>query len=190
MNITPSHIIEHLYCPRYTYFQYVLCIPQYEHKYYKVQKGRSIHERQKQINKEYLRKKIGVVKKEIEAYLSNDYMRGIVDEVLWLNDGTIAPLDYKYAEYKGIVYETYKTQLQCYAWMIESTYGLKVNRGYLVYTRSNNKLIPLEIPDTQKAKIHQTALSLIEVIDKNRFPKATPYKNRCTKCTFKNICVK
>lgn len=190
MNITPSHIIEHLYCPRFTYFQYVLTIPQNEHKYYKVERGRSVHDYQKEVNKEYLRKKIGVEKKETEVFLSNEYMRGIVDEVLWINDGTMSPLDYKFAEYKGVVYETYKTQLFSYAWMIQATYDKEVKKGYLVYTRSKNKLITIEINKQDISEIKNTVLSLIDVIEKNMFPAATKFKNRCTKCTYRNICIK
>ena len=39
MSVTPSHIIEYLYCPRFTYYEYVLCIPQYEERHYKSRKG-------------------------------------------------------------------------------------------------------------------------------------------------------
>ena len=119
LSITPSHIIEHLYCPRYTFFQYVLCVPQFEEKFYKVSKGRHIHDSKLEQNKAYLRKRIGVTDKRLNQYLTNDYLRGEVDEVLFLNDGTMAPLDYKFAEYKEKIYNTYKTQLFCYALLIE-----------------------------------------------------------------------
>jgi hypothetical protein len=42
--ITPSEIIEFLYCKRFIYFMKCLGIRQYEEKRYKVQKGREIHE--------------------------------------------------------------------------------------------------------------------------------------------------
>ncbi|MFK7978695.1 MAG: CRISPR-associated protein Cas4, partial [Saprospiraceae bacterium] len=43
-SITPSQIIEYLFCPRFTYFEYVLRIPQYEDRHYKVGRGREVHE--------------------------------------------------------------------------------------------------------------------------------------------------
>jgi len=107
----PSQIIEYLYCPRYTFFEYVLRIPQYEDKYYKVMRGREIHDLRLVQNKDYLRKKIGVVNKWLDQYLSIKGLRGIVDEVLQLNDGTFAPLDYKFAEWEDVLYETYRQQL-------------------------------------------------------------------------------
>ena len=39
-------------------------------------------------------------------------MRGIVDEVLFLDDGTAAPLDFKYAEYKDWTFKNYRIGLQ------------------------------------------------------------------------------
>jgi CRISPR-associated exonuclease Cas4 len=136
MNLTPSHIIEYLYCPRFTYYEYVLAIPQYEEKNYKVQRGRELHDRKLEENKDYLRRRIGAVEKHLDQYLTNNLLRGRVDEVLMLSDGTMTPLDYKFAEWKDKVYETYQTQLFCYAWLIEENFDKPVTKGYLVYTRS------------------------------------------------------
>ena len=71
VSITVSEVIEYMFCPRFTYFMNCLCIPQKEGERYKVQKGRKIHEDKSKINKEYLRKKIGVKNKEISIYLSS-----------------------------------------------------------------------------------------------------------------------
>ncbi|MCF8307890.1 MAG: CRISPR-associated protein Cas4 [Bacteroidales bacterium] len=188
--LTPSNIIQYLYCPRFVYFEHVLKVPQNEDKSYKVQKGRTIHKYQASVNQNYLRKKIGVTGKLTEAYLSNELLRGVVDEVLWLNDGTMAPLDYKYAKYKDRVYNTYKTQMFCYAVLIEENYQKPVKNAYLVYTRSQNKLITLEVTKEDKQNVRQSAQNILDIIQSNRFPKATRYKSRCNQCTYANICIK
>lgn len=190
MNITPSHIIEYLFCPRYIYFEYVLAIPQYEEKYYKVIKGRRIHDDKTEQNKEYLRKKIGAKDKFINQYLANDLLRGIVDEVLLLDDDSMSPLDYKFAFYNDKIYDTYKTQLYCYAWLIEENYNKPVNKGYLVYVRSKNKLIEIPIYKKEKEKIKKCANEIFYIIDKNFYPKSTGYKKKCVNCTYKNICTR
>ncbi len=188
-SITPSQIIEYLYCPRFTYFEYVLRIPQYEDKFFKVQKGRDIHDKKASENTEYLRKRIGVQEKYIGQYLTNELLRGEVDEVLLLEDGTMAPLDYKFAQWNDKIYETYRTQLYCYAWLIESNYGKPVNKGFLVYTRSQNKLVEVPISREDIAFVSQCAGEIREIIGKNKFPKATRYKRRCLDCTYRNICI-
>lgn len=190
ISLTPSHIIEYLYCPRYTYFEYVLCIPQNEDKYYKVKRGREIHDIKLERNKEYLRKKLGVEEKWVDQYLTNETLRGKVDEVLLLKDGYLAPLDYKFAVFNDRIYDTYQQQIFCYAVLIEENFKKPVDRGYLVYTRSKNKVV--EVPVTQKDKllINGSIESIHMVIGENHYPKATKYKKRCLNCTYRNICTK
>ena len=190
ITLTPSQIIEYLFCPRFTYFEYVLSIPQYEEKFYKVMKGREMHEIKAKQNIDYLRKKIGVKAKKINQYLTNGWLRGEVDEVLELSDGTMAPLDFKFAEFKDRIFDTYKTQLFCYALLIEHNFRKKVNRGYLIYVRSNNKLIEVEVNDNSKDRIKRAAEGIFEIVEKNYYPAGTKFKKRCVTCTYQNLCTK
>jgi CRISPR-associated exonuclease Cas4 len=188
MILTPSHILEYLFCPRFTYFEYVLAIPQYEEKDYKVRRGRELHDQKLEENKDYLRKRIGAVEKQLDQYLSNELLRGRIDEVLWLSNGTMAPLDYKFALWKDKVYETYLTQLFCYAWLIEDNFARKVDKGYLVYTRSKHKLVEINIAESDKTLVKQAAQEILQIIEQNKYPKATKHKKRCLNCTYRNIC--
>jgi CRISPR-associated exonuclease Cas4 len=189
-SITPSHIIQHLYCPRFTYFEWVLRISQYEEKFSKVMRGRQLHDERLERNKGYLRKRLGVVRRFDDQYLTNKFLRGRVDEVLELADGSYAPLDYKFAEYKDRVYDTYRTQLYCYALLIEETFGKQVDRGYIVYTRSNNRVVEVPIHSDAVNDIRRTASQIFEVVEQNHFPKATSIKKRCVNCTYRNVCVR
>lgn len=186
----PSQIIEYLYCPRFTFFEYVLRIPQNEEKFHKVLRGREIHNEKLERNKAYVRKKIGVIEKWTDQYLGMPGLRGKVDEVLKLTDESYAPLDYKFAEWKDIIFETYKQQLYCYAVLIEYNFNVRVKKGFLVYTRSKNKLVELEIREEDKNIIKSSMSEMEEIIVQNHFPKATPYKKRCLNCTYRNICIK
>lgn len=190
ISLTPSHIIQHLYCPRFTYFEYVLAIPQYEARNYKVMRGRHLHDERLEQNKGYLRRRLGVTARHDDQYLTNELLRGRVDEVLELRDGTMAPLDYKFAEYKDKVFNTYKTQLFCYAWLIEDNFRRPVQRGFLVYTRSQNKVVEVPVREEDKAEVRAAAEAIRNIIDKNTFPRATKYKRRCLTCTYRNICIK
>jgi len=190
MSLTPSHIIEYLFCPRFTYFEYVLGIPQYEERYFKVMKGRNMHEIKLVRNKDYLRKRIGVKEKYLDQYLTNDSLRGVVDEVLLLEDGTMAPLDYKFAKYEEKLFKTYKTQLSCYAVLIEDNFNKKVNKGYLVYIRSKNKLLEVEIRESDKTEVKKAMEGILKIIHQNFYPKATKYKAKCITCTYRNICTR
>jgi CRISPR-associated exonuclease Cas4 len=155
-----------------------------------VEKGRQVHDLKLERNKEYLRKRIGAVEKHADQYLTNEFLRGAVDEVLLLNDGTMAPLDYKFAKFEDRIYETYRTQLECYAVLIEENFGKKVNKGFLVYTRSSNKLVELEISEEAKQDIRRVCREVNDIILQNYYPKATKFKQRCIGCTYRNICIK
>ncbi|MEW6609023.1 MAG: CRISPR-associated protein Cas4 [bacterium] len=140
--ITPSEVIEHLFCPRFTYFMNCLKIPQHEEQRYKVLKGRELHSKREQENREYLRKRIGCIGKEILVYLASPTLRvrGIVDEVLTLADGSMSPIDYKYTEFKNYLFQTHKIQSVIYAMLIKEIYQKPVNEGYICYVRSGNTL--------------------------------------------------
>lgn len=190
ISLTPSHIIQHLYCPRFSWFEWVLRIPQYEARHYKVQRGREVHDQRLEQNKDYLRKRIGTVDKQLDVYLTNGLLRGKMDEVLELTDGSMAPLDYKFAAWNERVYSTYQQQLFCYAWLIEENFGKPVHKGYLVYTRSRNKLVEVTVSAEDKQLIKQTAAEIQQVIAENLYPKATRVKKRCVHCTYRNICTR
>jgi len=188
-SITASDILEYLYCPRFIYFENYLDIPQHQEKRFKVQKGRDVHDDKQRINPAYLRKKLGCIERKSSVYLSSSKgIRGIVDEILFLEDGTAAPLDYKYAEYKERTFKNHKYQLTFYGQLIKENYNVTVNRGFIVYTRSRNKLIELPITEKMSRELDIIISDLSDVVQKGIYPKPTKYKQRCPDCCYRNIC--
>ena len=189
--ITPSEVIEYLYCPRFIYFMNCLEISQHEDQRYKVLKGREVHDERKRNNPDYVRKKLGCTSREMDVYLASDryHLKGKVDEVLFLSDGTLAPLDYKYTEYKEGIYKTHRYQSILYALLIQDNYQQKVKCGYVCYIRSNSliKEIPYTEKDFQSA---QAAIAeILRITQRGYFPKRTPHRVRCVDCCYRNICV-
>lgn len=188
-SVTATDILEHLYCPRFSYFEKFLDIPEHQEKRFKVQKGREVHKDKTRLNPEYLRKKIGCIDKQFEVYLSSERgLRGIVDEILFLDDGTAAPLDYKFAEYKDSVFKNHKYQLAFYGILISENMGVSVNKGFIVYTRSKNKLIEVELTSNMYQQLELVIKDFFDVVQKGKYPRPTKYKARCADCCYKNIC--
>jgi CRISPR-associated exonuclease Cas4 len=189
--ITPSEVIEYLYCPRFIFYMNVLCIPQHEEQRYKVLRGRELHEKKERINRDYLRKRLGVRAKDTLVELASEryHLKGVVDEILSLEDGTLAPLDYKFAEYKEILYRTHRIQSILYGLMIKDIYGEEVKKGYVCYIRSRHKVKEV----TFRQKDFEEALRIIDemlvIIQKGFYPKKTRYPIRCVDCCYRNICV-
>lgn len=189
--ITPSEVMEYLYCPRFVYFMHCMNIPQHEDHRFKVLKGREVHKRREKENRDYLRKKIGAVKKEIGVYLASPTLRvrGIVDEVLTLAEGTMAPLDYKYTEPSEVVYRTHRVQVILYGLMIEEAYGVPVKHGYVAYIRGGSQLYEVEIDSVARQEVKTVVNDIFRIIETGYHPKRTSYRVRCTDCCYKNICV-
>jgi len=191
ISITPSLVIEYLYCPRFIYFMKIQNISQNEDTRYKVEKGREVHKYRELTNVDYLRKKIKVTEKlrEQELYSDRYSIHGKVDEILTFEDGTMGALDYKFAEYKNKVFSTYRTQLVMYSMMIEENFGRTVDKGYIVYTRSKNHIEEIEISETDKKNVKKNIEEILRIIGSGYFPKGTKAKSKCNDCCYRNICV-
>jgi CRISPR-associated exonuclease Cas4 len=189
--ITPSEISDFIYCKRYIYYERFLGIQQFAQNRYKVKKGKEIHDKMESDNKSFTRKQIDSVKKLINVNLiSKKYnLKGKIDEIHVTNDGYYIPLDYKYSKYDDFIYKTNKLQIVMYSLMIEETYNCKVKKGFLVFLRSNNKLVEVDINDKDK---NETLGYLKEFgdISYGFYPEKSESDKKCSDCCYKNICVK
>jgi CRISPR-associated exonuclease Cas4 len=189
--LTPSDVLEHIYCPRFTWFMHVQNIPQYEDRRFKVLKGREVHQRRETENKAYLRRKLGVVKKETAVYLASAKLRlrGIIDELLWLADGSIAPLDYKFTPPRDNAFKTHRIQITLYAMLAAAEYQQSVHKGFVAYIRGPTNLIEIPITEDALEDAARQIDQIFAIISSSRLPRHTPYRARCQDCCYKNICV-
>ncbi|MDQ7826153.1 MAG: CRISPR-associated protein Cas4 [Candidatus Eremiobacteraeota bacterium] len=189
--ITPSEVIEHVYCPRFTYFMNCLNIPQHEELRYKVLKGRTLHEHRERENTSYLRKKIHCTGREISVYLASPALRvrGKVDEVLFFDDGSAGPLDYKYSEYNDYTFKTHKVQSVLYAMLIREIYRKPVHHGFICYTRGGSKVSEIVYSEGDFRNTKGILDEIFEIITSGYYPKRTSSTSRCADCCYKNICV-
>ncbi|MFH1428652.1 MAG: CRISPR-associated protein Cas4 [Candidatus Margulisiibacteriota bacterium] len=191
-SITASEIIEYNFCPRFIYFMLCLGIAQDEQRRFLVQKGRELHENKLKINKDYLRKKIGAVDKKLDFYYysENLRLRGKMDEVLFLNDGSVAPLDYKYSEYNERLYATVKHQQVVYCLLLEEYFKKPANKAFVCFVLSKNYLHEFEIKESDKQHTLRQIDEIYDIIGTGLLPAATKSKGRCLDCCYRNICVK
>ena len=189
--ITVSDVMEYLFCPRFIYFMYCLDIKQHEDKRYKVLKGRKVHEMREKLNRDYIRKKLNCTRKESSVYMASKkhHVKGIVDEVLFMDDGTASPFDYKFAEDKGKLFKTYKYQSVIYGLLIKENYNVDVKKGFICYTRSNNSVREITFSEKDFTEAVKTINEILDIIQKGVYPKKTKSLMRCVDCTYRNICV-
>jgi len=189
--VTVSDALEYLFCPRFIFFERCLMIPEHQEKRFKVLKGRELHEVREKVNRDYLRKRLKCTRKEISVYLTSHkyHFKGEVDEVLFLEDGTAAPLDYKYAEFKNTIYKTHKYQAALYGILIMEHFGVDVKKGFVCYTRSNNYVVEIDFRQKDFEMAKQIVREILMIIQRGYYPEGTKQKARCVDCTYKNICV-
>lgn len=188
--VTPSDVLEYVYCPRFIYFMNVLRIPQHQEKRHKVQRGREVHRSRAVRDAEYLRKHIGCVQKEVQVRIYSERLGllGIVDEVLTLNDGTMAPLDYKWAEWEGRIHRTHEVQSALYGMLIEEEYGQPVERGFVIYTRSGSRAHEVMLTEELRSETSYILQDIQEISRTGTFPDATGHARACPDCCYRNVC--
>lgn len=151
--------------------------------------GRDIHEK-KSLQPVYLRRKIGVLNLERGVYLSdaNIGISGIIDDLLYFEDGKMCSLDYKFAYYKT-KFQTQFYQNVLYSLLIEKNYLTTVDFCYIVYVRDQNRLMKYDIEEKHKECVKKSVIDAQRIIEYGYFPHATRNKKSCSDCCFRNLCV-
>lgn len=190
--LTVTHVLEYLYCARFTYFEYVLQVPERQERRALVVKGRDAHQERRRTNPTYLRKKLGVTARAFDVPLASVDLgvRGSVDEVLTISDGTMAPLDYKFAEVPGAVYLNQRVQAALYGLLIREQFGVPVTRAYLCYLRSAHRIVEVALDEETFAEARAAVSEALAVIRSGWFPPATAWQARCRDCCYRNICIR
>ena len=189
--ITISDVLEYLFCPRFIYFMHCLEIPQHEEMRFKVLRGREVHEEKRSVNPHYLRKKIGVVRREQNVFLASKEhcIKGIVDEVIFLDDGTAAPFEYKFAEFKEKIFRTYHNQLALHAMMIQEQFNVEVTRGFVCFVRSRDHVEEVAFSEEDFERARELVQEILKLIGTGYFPERARSRAHCIDCCYRNICV-
>ena len=187
--LTVSDVLEHLYCPRFTWFEKYQMLPEFQERRAKVQMGRSLHQTREKTNRRYLRKRLNAVDKRIDVSLVSERysLRGRVDEVLFFEDGTAAPLDFKFASDPGVIYRTLRFQSVIYAMLIQEHFHCPVHRGFVVYTRSNNVVRIIEFTADDFQQVGSILSEMLKIIHTGHLPRRAP-PGRCSDCCYRRIC--
>lgn len=188
--ITPSIVLSYLFCARFIYFMYNMLIPEHQGKRFLVKKGRKIHELKKKVNPGYLRKKLGVVSKQTDVplYSHTYFINGRIDEILFLNDNTASPIDYKFAYHKRD-FNTFYFQALMYCIMIEENYHIKSPKAFICYTRDKNEIREICYSMKDRLRLEKILKSIRDIITGELFPKKTASKRKCEDCTYRKVCV-
>lgn len=186
MSLSVTNVVEHAFCPRFTYFQLVLGIAQKEEKRGTVIAGRELHSRHSIINRNYI---IGGLKgrKFVEVYVYSERLQlsGKIDEAIETSDEIIL-IERKYSDSLRIG-KTLKTQLGLLALLTEEVFAKQVKRAIVIFQKKRRVKVHVSI--TEKTK--NLALDMLKrtrfVIETCMMPHSR-LDNRCINCCYRKLC--
>ncbi len=184
--LTVTNVVEHAFCPRFTYFQLVLGIEQLEGKRGTVLAGRTFHSKHSKTNKSYKIKRLtGLKLTELLLYCKEYGFSGKIDEAIETADEVLI-IERKYSDYV-IISQTIKTQVGLLAILAERNFKKKVKRAIIVFDKT--KRVEIQIKITEKIK--QQALTELQktnaVLSSGVIPSSI-HDNRCLNCCYRKIC--
>ncbi|MEM3356454.1 MAG: CRISPR-associated protein Cas4 [Candidatus Bathyarchaeia archaeon] len=186
MSLSVTNVVEHAFCPRFTYFQLVLGIKQREEKRGTVIAGRELHSRHSTTNRNYI---IAGVKgrKFVEAYLYSEKLQlsGKIDEAIE-TDAEIIIIERKYSDYTFIG-KTLKTQLALLALLAEETFAKKVKRAIVIFQKKRRAKVRVNITEKTKNFALKMLQSTRFVIETGVIPRSQR-DNRCINCCYRKLC--
>ncbi len=129
--------------------------------------------------------KVLSLEKGFTLKIKDYWIKGAIDRMDILPDGTVEIIDYKTGTPKTKVDFQVKRQLLIYQLAVEATLGLKVSQLTFHYLDDNSKL-SFTAKDSDLEKIQAWVVETIETMQDSDF-KAQP-SILCGYCDFKNIC--
>jgi len=186
LSLSVTNVVEHAFCPRFTYFQLVLGIQQREEKRGTVIAGRELHRRHSTTNRNYI---IAGVKgkKFVEAYMYSEKLQlsGKIDEAIETADEIII-IERKYSDYVNVG-ETLKTQLGLLALLAEENFKKRVKRAIVIFQKKHHVKIRVNITEKTKGFALKVLQNTHSVIQTGIMPRSKQ-DNRCINCCYRKLC--
>jgi CRISPR-associated exonuclease Cas4 len=183
---TVTDLKQYSYCGRV--FFYEKCLPHIRPRTHKMDIGRDEHEREQARASRRTLRQYGEVagRREFEVGVESAVLRlrGLIDEVVFTEDGKVLPVDYKLAT---SVSANHRLQLGAYALLLESKFGVSVSEGY-VYLLGKREMVRVRITPALREQIFALLGAMFETVSKERMPEAASIRARCASCEFRRFC--
>lgn len=184
--ITITTVVEHAFCPKFTYYSEVLGLDQYEGKRGTVLSGRMIHSKHEKTNVSFIPKNIkGKKLIGLQLYSKKHNFTGKIDEAIE-TDNSVILVERKYSDY-NVIGDTIKTQLGLLSILIEENFNKQVNQAVVIFQKKKRTEIIVGVDE----KIKLLALNMLkntENIIKFGLNPPARFDGRCLNCCFRKVC--
>lgn len=184
--LTVTAVVEHTFCPNFTYFELVLGLNQYEGKRGTVAAGRAVHRRHETTNKKYVQTGLNGRKIVARTYHSNKLgLIGRIDEAVESKDEVVL-IERKYTNYTQMR-DTLRVQLGLLALLVEENTAKHVRRALVVFTKDEHVTREFAVDDRMREFALRMLESTKETIQREALPDVE-FDNRCLNCCFRRVC--
>lgn len=187
MVLSVTNVVEHGFCPKFTYYGEVLGLGQYEQRRGTVMKGRMHHKIAENTNKRFVPTKLEGTKISSQKIYSEKHgFVGIADHVVITDEGLVL-VERKYSD-PNKIHDTLRIQIGLLSILLEEYFQKPVLYALVIFTK-NSKRVQTVIDVDQNLKDY--ALWMLEdtkkTINDGIIPEST-YDGRCPNCCYRKIC--
>lgn len=197
--ISIFEVIDYIYCPRIIYYEKTLKISGNKMKVFKEEEKKRL-EGKGMINRRWIWDRLKLRKQSInnleqwtnkefskELYSQKYHFHGKLDEILYLEEGTIVPLYYHNSKYTAREDNQYKNLMTLFFMLIEENYNINSQKGYILFLNGHSlKKIECTTKDFESMK--QYINETLNLIETEKYPLEAEGGTKCRDCYYKKIC--
>lgn len=186
--ITVTTVVEHIFCPKFTYYGHVLGLKQFEDKRGTVTAGRNFHIKHEKTNTSFMignRRKNGKKLIAIQFYSIKYNLSGKIDEAIETADEIIL-IERKYSD-TAIIGETIKVQIGLLSVLIEENLKKPVNNAIVIFSKNKRQTFEIKIDNQIKNYALKKLEEVIKIIKTGAIPDSW-FDNRCIHCCYRRVC--
>ena len=197
--ISIFEVIDYIYCPRIIYYEKTLKISGNKMKAFKEEEKKRL-EGKGMINRRWIWDRLKLRKQSInnleqwnnkefskELYSQKYYFHGKLDEILYLEEGTIVPLYYHNSKYTAREDNQYKNLMTLFFMLIEENYQIECQKGYILFL-NDSSLKKIECTTKDFESMKQYINETLNLIETEKYPLEAEGGTKCRDCYYKKIC--
>lgn len=185
-NLSVTDLLDHQYCPRITWFSFVLGAP--PRGTIKTEHGRRAHEEwaRRAGSESGGERPAGLRVVSWELISRRLRLRGRLDAVVAEGE-RLLPYEVKSTATPTRPHPGQLLQLAAYALPLEERTGRRVDRGYLHYV-GDGRVVAVEITEAARRRVRKIMEDLRRVVETEAMPPRAP-ASHCRDCGYRKICV-
>ena len=197
--ISIFEVIDYIYCPRIIYYEKTLKISESKMEAFKEEEKKRLEEKG-MINRRWVWDRLKLRKQSIdnleqwtnkefnkELYSQKYHFHGKLDEILYLDEGTIVPLYYDNSKYTAREDEQYKNLMTLFSMLIEENYQIECQKGYILFL-NDSSLKKIECTTKDFENMKQYINETLDLIETEKYPLEADGGTKCRDCYYKKIC--